>query len=177
MMPVAKFCRQAVLPVFGATVLAGLQPAVRAAVGEEDVPAATTALKAPEALDPAEAEGIIFERQQIMLQLEKDSERLGMIVAGLAPKEGLAETARAVADGAKDSEASFEVQVEGGRAKPEVWSNRADYDQRMRDFVTRSEAMAKMAEAGDLNGVIEVLNDAMPCKACHDIYRAPKKRS
>lgn len=144
--------------------LAGLGTALYA-----DTPASASAP------DPAEAEGIIFERQQVMLQLDKDAEQLGLIVAGLAPRDQLGPVARAIANGAKDAEESFAPTVSGGRAKAEVWANRADYDRQMRNFVVRSDAMAKLAEAGNINGVIEVLGDALPCKQCHDTYRAPKK--
>ena len=93
----------------------------------------------------AEAEGIIFERQQIMLQLEKDTDLLGDIAAGVAPASQLPATARAVANGARDAARSFEDKVPGGRSKPEVWSNHADYMQRMQQFATATEAMAKLA--------------------------------
>lgn len=167
-----KFFRRAALAGFCAFSLAGLQSAEPANLSETIAP-----ISAPIAavIDPVEAAGLIFERQQVMLQLEKDAEQLGLIVAGLAPKKKLAEMARAVANGAKDAEASFQTRIEGGRSKPEVWSNYSDYNQRMQAFVRKSDDMAKMAEAGNFNGVIESLNDALPCKACHDTYRAPKK--
>ncbi len=124
-----------------------------------------------------EAAGIIFERQQIMLQLEKDAEQLGMIIAGLAPKDKLAATARAVANGAKDSDLSFKAHVEGGRSKPEIWSKKPDFEQLMQSFVKKTEDMAKLAEAGNFNAALEAAGDAMPCKTCHMTYRAPKKPS
>ena len=110
-----------------------------------------------------------------MTQLDKDSKTLGMIAAGLAPREKLAETTRSIAKGAKDSLADFEPIVPGGRAKPGVWSNRADFMQRLRDFATRAEAMDRLGAAGNLDGVKDVMVDALPCKSCHDIYREPKK--
>ena len=172
---VVKFCRQMALPVSGALVLAGMQPLVNAALAAPAGQGEAAGATAPQAVDPADVEGVIFERQQVMLQLEKDAEQLGLIVAGLAPKEKLAETARAVANGARDSQASFQSLAPGGRSRSEVWSNWDDYNQRMQVFVARSDAMAKMAEAGNVNGVVEILSDAMPCKACHDAYRTPKK--
>lgn len=127
------------------------------------------------AASTVETEGIIFERQQIMLQLEKDSGALGEMAAGLRKPDKLAETARSIAQLAKDSVAAFEANVPGGRAKPEVWSNNVDFRQRMEAFATNSEKMAKIAETGNLTGVVEVMTQALPCKDCHDIYRAPKK--
>jgi cytochrome c556 len=123
----------------------------------------------------AEAEGIIFERQQIMLQLDKDSETLGDIMAGTEPPAKLAETTRAIAQGAKDSLAAFQAKVPGGRSKPEVWSQYDDFMKRMQAFADNSAKMAERGQAGDLNGVTALAIDAMPCKQCHDVYRAPKK--
>lgn len=151
-------------------VLTGMSAALNA-----DTPSAAMPAAPAPPVNPAEVEGLIFERQQIMLQLDEDAEQLGLIVAGLAPRARLGPVARAIANGAKDAEASFALTVPGGRSKPEVWSNRADYDRLMKDFVTRSDAMAKLAEADNLNGVIESLGDALPCKQCHDSYRTPKK--
>lgn len=122
-----------------------------------------------------ETEGIIFERQQVMLQLEKDSGTLGEIAAGLQKPDKLTETAQAIARGAKDALASFEPNVPGGRSKPEVWSNRADFRQRMESFAANADKMSKIAESGNLTGVVEVMAEALPCKQCHDIYRAPKR--
>ncbi|MGE3690700.1 MAG: cytochrome c [Novosphingobium sp.] len=165
----------AIVAIVGIMTLTG--EAVKAAGGGGEASAAMTSATSAAPVDPAEAEGIIFERQQAMLQLERDADKLGDIIAGLAPRAKLGETARAIANGAKDAEESFALHVPGGRSKPEVWSNREDYDRRMQEFVQKSDAMATMAEADNLNGVIETLNDAMPCKACHDVYRAPKRPS
>ncbi|MFC0684850.1 c-type cytochrome [Novosphingobium clariflavum] len=122
-----------------------------------------------------DAEAIIFERQQIMQQLAKDSETLGGIVAGSQPRDQLAKVTRALADGAKDSLGSFRDKVPGGRSKPEVWSNNADFMKRMEDFARNSEAMAKAGESGNMAGVTALMIDALPCKQCHDLYREPKK--
>ena len=129
----------------------------------------------PAPVDATEADAQIFERQQIMQQLDKDAEQLGLIVAGLEPRDQLGPTARAVARGAAEAEASFQQIIPGGRSKPEVWSNHEDFARRMADFTRRAEAMAVLAEADDMNGVTETLGEAMPCKACHDIYRTPRR--
>jgi cytochrome c556 len=171
MRPVAKWKW---ITVLAASALAG---SACAAIAPETLHANATAVPGaqPVPVDPAEIEGLIFERQQIMLQLDKDSEMLGLIVAGLAPKEKLAEVARAVAQGAKDSKASFASPVPGGRTRPEMWSNRADFDARMDAFVAKSAEMARIAETGNVALVTSSLGDALPCKACHDLYRMPKQ--
>lgn len=128
--------------------------------------------------EPATAnqtEGAIFERQFIMGQLDKDGEVLGNIIAGIEPPTKLAATTRAIAKGARDSVESFRVALPGGRSKPEVWTNHADFMQRMESFANKAEAMAKAGETGDVTAVTGMMVDAMPCKQCHDLYRAPKK--
>lgn len=125
--------------------------------------------------DLVEREGLIFERQQTMDQLQRDSELLGEIVAGLAPQDKLGEVTRAIAGGARDSLRDFANRIPGGRSKPEVWSNNADFTRRMEEFARNAEAMAAAGEAGDLAQVRQLMADAMPCKQCHDLYREPKK--
>lgn len=167
-----QIVRRSILAGCGAVAAFAAQQSLQADVGAQ----ASSAPAAPlQHVDPAEVDGVIFERQQIMLKLDKDAEELGMIVAGLAPKDKLAATARAVATSARESEESFWLHAAGGRSKPEVWSNWDDYSRRMREFVEKSDAMARKAEAGDMVGVTEALSDALPCKACHDVYRTPKK--
>jgi cytochrome c556 len=124
--------------------------------------------------DPVETEGIIYERQQIMEQLGRDSDLLGKVVAGLEPASKLPEVSRAIADGARQSLEAYRQQVPGGRTKAEAWSNNADFMRRMEDFVRNAEAMAAVGARGDVTGVTGMLVDAMPCKQCHDVYRAPK---
>jgi cytochrome c556 len=131
---------------------------------------------APANISKEEAEGLIFERQQLMIQLEKDAETLGMIAAGLEPASKLTEITRSIAQAAQDTKAAFQPQIPGGRSKPEVWSNNADFNERLDAFVTSTEKMAKLGESGNVAAVSEVMADALPCKQCHDLYREPKKR-
>ncbi len=129
------------------------------------------------AADAAQKEGAIFERQFIMEQLDKDGELLGNIAAGIEPPAKLAEVTRSIANGARDAVGSFRPVLPGGRAKAEVWSNHADFMQRMEAFARNAEAMAKAGETGDMAAVTDLMVAAMPCKQCHDTYRAPKKPS
>lgn len=125
--------------------------------------------------DADENASIIFVRQQAMSDLSDNSDKLGEIVAGTAPASELATTTRAIADGAKDALESFRPKVPGGHEKPEVWSNNADFQQRMEAFARNAEIMAKAGETGNVAAVTERMIDAMPCKQCHDLYREPKK--
>ena len=59
------------------------------------------------------------------------------------------------------------------KLKPEMWSNRADFDEKLRTLVARSEALAKTAAGGDAAASKAAFFDmAQACKACHDKYRA-----
>lgn len=145
-------------------------------LGASAIVGGVTAGKA-QAPTPAETDSLIVERQSLMTQLQDEAEVLGNIVAGLEPPDKLAETSRKIAQTAKESVEAFEKVAPGGRAKPEVWSSHAEFMKRMQDFAARAEAMAALAETGNMTAVIEVMPEALPCKACHDVYREPKRRS
>jgi cytochrome c556 len=126
------------------------------------------------AITEEEAEGIIFERQNIMAQLSDDTELLGDIVAGIAPIEKLGPVTASIAQSAQASQEAFQLQVRGGRAKEEVWTNNEDYRARMAEFTQNTARLAQLGEKGDVAGVTSMLVTALPCKQCHDVYRAPK---
>jgi cytochrome c556 len=61
----------------------------------------------------------------------------------------------------------------GSKAKAELWSNREDFDAKMKDLVDRSATLATVAKAGDFEkSKAAFLDTAQACKACHDKYRA-----
>lgn len=136
--------------------------------------AAFAADQAP-ALSSDEVATRIFERQQLMQTLDDEGEVLGEIVAGLQPPDKLALTTRAIAQAAREAADAFRTPLPGGRSKPEVWTNHADFMLRMDAFARETEAMAILGEGGNLSAVTEKLGTAMPCKQCHDLYRTPKK--
>ncbi len=132
---------------------------------------------AEEAISKQEADGIIFERQNIMLQLEKDAELLGEMAAGLKPADKLGEVTRSIAESAAASKAAFEPRVPGGRSKAEVWTNWGDYSKRLDELDINAKKLAELGAKGDLTSVTNMLGSALPCKECHDVYRGPKKTS
>jgi cytochrome c556 len=63
--------------------------------------------------------------------------------------------------------------VTGSKAKPELWTQRADFDAKMQDLVDRSAALAAVARSGDAAKSKQAfLDTAGTCKACHDKYKA-----
>lgn len=154
----------------------GWHQAGQAAADATAVPAAAPTADVTK-LSKDEIDTLVYERQQAMIQLDKDAELLGDIVAGLAPASKLAEVTRSIADGAKETHGLFQMKVPGGRTKPEAWSNWADYSKRMDHFVVSTEAMAKLGATGNVAGVLGSLGDALQCKQCHEVYRETKKPS
>ena len=62
--------------------------------------------------------------------------------------------------------------VAGSRLKPEMWTNRADFDSKLKALVDRSATLAGVAKAGDAATTKAAFFDmANACKACHDKYR------
>jgi cytochrome c556 len=63
--------------------------------------------------------------------------------------------------------------VEGSRLKPEMWSNREDFDRKLATLVERSSVLAKTAQGTDPAASKAAFFDmAKACSACHDKYRA-----
>jgi cytochrome c556 len=63
--------------------------------------------------------------------------------------------------------------VGGSKAKAEIWSNRADFDAKMKDLVDRSATLAAVAKGGDeAKSKAAFFDTANACKACHDKYKA-----
>ena len=63
--------------------------------------------------------------------------------------------------------------VEGSKLKPEMWDNRADFDQKLKDLVDRSATLAQVSKDGDAaKSKAAFFDTANACKACHDKYRA-----
>jgi cytochrome c556 len=108
-----------------------------------------------------QAEDPVLARQLIMQQLEDEAEALGSIAARITPPTKMAEHAH-------------KPNAPGGAAKPEIWTNWADYSKHMEAFIANADKMTKAADADDVNGVTELLVDALPCKQCHDVYRQKK---
>jgi cytochrome c556 len=58
-------------------------------------------------------------------------------------------------------------------AKAEIWSNRADFDAKMNDFIREADALAIAARAGDVDATKgQFTKTRGTCKACHDEYKA-----
>jgi cytochrome c556 len=114
-------------------------------------------------------------RQHIMNTLNEQAAALGEILSGAIPDDNVIAHLDAISLTAATALKAFEPKVPGGQARPEVWSNWADFSQRMNDFAQKTAAMAKLAhEKGKEAGLATVM-DALSCKKCHDNYRREKQ--
>jgi cytochrome c556 len=59
------------------------------------------------------------------------------------------------------------------KAKPEIWTKRADFDAKMEKMVTEAGKLPAVVRAGDTGAFKKQVADVgAACKACHDDYRA-----
>jgi cytochrome c556 len=59
------------------------------------------------------------------------------------------------------------------KAKPEIWSNRAEFDQRVTRLLDTTAALASAAKPGTLEALKPAVGDVgQSCKACHDKFKA-----
>jgi len=62
------------------------------------------------------------------------------------------------------------------RAKPEIWTNRADFDQKMDRMVKETGQLAQAARSGDAATLKKAVQDVdAACAACHDDYRVKRR--
>ncbi len=62
------------------------------------------------------------------------------------------------------------------RAKPEVWTNRADFDKKMESMIVETGKLAQVAKSGDPAAIKKAVHDVdAACTGCHDDYRTKRK--
>jgi cytochrome c556 len=58
------------------------------------------------------------------------------------------------------------------KAKPEIWSHRADFDAKMDKMVGEAQKLPAVVRSGDMAAFKKQVGDTgAACKACHDEYR------
>ena len=59
------------------------------------------------------------------------------------------------------------------RAKPAIWENTDDFEQKLANFRSEAAALAEAANAGDKAATVEQFKQTgRTCKACHDNYKS-----
>ncbi|MBC7895756.1 MAG: cytochrome c [Cytophagaceae bacterium] len=62
------------------------------------------------------------------------------------------------------------------RAKPEVWTNRADFDAKMDKMVQETGKLPQAARSADVATLKKAVQDVdAACSACHDDYRVKRR--
>ena len=65
--------------------------------------------------------------------------------------------------------------VEGSRAKPEIWTNAADFQTKLVAFQTAAAALATAVKGGDKAQIQAAFGPVgASCGGCHQAYQAPK---
>jgi cytochrome c556 len=120
----------------------------------------------------ADDEDTIDYRRHVMASLGEQMDALAMIVQHRAPADNFAVHAQTLAIIAATEKKAFEPKVPGGKSKPEVWSQWADFSKRMDALVAST---AELAKAGGVATAGAKVDAASMCKSCHDTYVVPKK--
>ncbi|MGZ5032856.1 MAG: c-type cytochrome [Usitatibacter sp.] len=59
------------------------------------------------------------------------------------------------------------------KAKPEIWTHRADFNSKMDKMIAETGKLPQVARTGDFGALKKQVSDTgAACKACHDEYRA-----
>lgn len=119
--------------------------------------------------------GPIHDRHELMEHVGDDAEAIGK-----ALKAGKPADAAAPAEDIAASVAKFLTMFPAGsehadsRAKPEIWTKRAEFDRLGKEMETTATALAAAAKSG---GDVKAASGAMfkNCKACHTEFRKPDK--
>lgn len=120
---------------------------------------------------------VIDYREHIMNTLNEQAAALGQILSASVPDDNVTLHLDAIALTASTALRAFEPKVPGGEAKPEVWSNWADFSKRMTEFAQATAAMAKAAHDQGKDAALADVVNAMSCKSCHDHYRKEQTKT
>ena len=136
---------------------------------------ALAALACRSAVAIADDTDAIDYRRHVMISLGELLAAIDMIVAKKAPPDAFATHVKTMAVVATQAKLAFRPQVAGGKSKPEVWSNWADFAKRLDAMVTAGDELAKAAKDGNAAVVGPKIKTAMDCDGCHKIYMVPGK--
>jgi cytochrome c556 len=123
------------------------------------------------AADPAN------QRHEAMEMVQESFKPLRAIAVKEAPFDAavVKKNASMILEKLKEAHGLFPEGSGGGesRAKPEIWTDRAGFDQAMKDAQAAATAMAAVTAEADYVPAMKALGGS--CKACHDKYRLPKQ--
>jgi cytochrome c556 len=123
------------------------------------------------------AEGPAQQRHEAMETVQDSFKPLRAIAVKEAPFDAAVvdKNAATILDKLKEAHGLFPEGSGGGdsRAKAEIWSDRAGFDQAMKEAQDAAAALAAVKEEADFVPAMRALGGT--CKGCHDKYRLPKQ--
>ena len=131
------------------------------------------------ALAAASATETIKARQQAMKDIGHAMKALGAIAKKQEPFDAATVKAHAetITDRLEKAALLFPEGSETGDvetwAKPEIWSNREDFDTHLNEAVKAAVAMQSVADESAFMPTLGMLGNT--CKSCHDAYRRPEQ--
>ena len=131
-------------------------------------------LSAPAAAQFAKAEEAIKYRQGALFVIGQHFGRLGAMAQGKIPFDAKAaqDNAEVVLNMSKLPWAGFGPGTEGGKAKPAIWKEKAQFDEKQQQFHTEAGKLVAAAKSGDLDKLKAAFGPAaQTCKSCHDAYK------
>ncbi len=136
-------------------------------------------LTLPAAAQDAGARGaaLIKYRQSIYTVLGANFGQMGAVVQGKAPFDAtdFARRADRVAYMAQMAPEAFPPDSQSGaptKAKPAIWKDKAEFDRLMKDMQEKTNALAQVSKAGDLERIKPAFIAAGgACKSCHDKFK------
>jgi cytochrome c556 len=123
----------------------------------------------------ADDQDVIDYRTHVMKTLGEQMGAISMILENKAPPDNFALHMKVLAVTATQAKKAFEPKVPGGNAKPEVWSDWADFSKRLDELVAATSELASAAQHESVAAVGGKLKSTLKCKSCHDTYRIPPK--
>jgi cytochrome c556 len=120
------------------------------------------------------AEKAVDYRESVFTVMGTHFGRIGTVVKGEAPynKDDVAKNAAIVAMMSTLPWQAFGPGTEGGKAKPDVWSDNAKFKSASEKMQLAVVDLNKAAQSGDLDNIKKTFGVAgQACKACHDDFK------
>jgi cytochrome c556 len=138
---------------------------------------AATAVALAQSAQPSKAELAIRYRQALYFVLGSNFAPLGAVVQGKAPYdakdfEKRAERVAFIADMLPESFGPDSQSGAQTAAKPEIWTNRAEFDKLLADMQDKTLALAQASQGSNLEAIKPAfVAAAQTCKNCHDKFK------
>ena len=127
----------------------------------------------------AAMDNVIKQRQEAMKAVKEHFVPLVQMVKGAAPFDAatVKKNAEAIARKLEEASKLFPEGSDAGetRAKPEIWLMKDEFDALFRTAIEKARALAQVQKPEELAPAVMELG-GKGCKACHEKFRAPKKK-